>query len=164
MNTEKLSIIFAGTPEFSLPALEKINLAGYEIKLVLTQPDRKSGRGMNIKKSPVKQKAIELNIPLCQPEFLKNNIEVINKSASKKASILIVVAYGLIIPDEILNLFNAYYLKINKKTFKPVFKSKKANTNGVKINKNTIFYKKKSLVIMKKFLTKSINEKKMQHL
>ena len=50
MNTEKLSIIFAGTPEFSLPALEKINLAGYEIKLVLTQPDRKSGRGMNIKK------------------------------------------------------------------------------------------------------------------
>ena len=63
MSTEKLSVIFAGTPEFAVPALEKINLAGYEIKLVLTQPDRKSGRGMNIKKSPVKQKAIELDIP-----------------------------------------------------------------------------------------------------
>ena len=113
MNTEKLSIIFAGTPEFSLPALEKINLAGYEIKLVLTQPDRKSGRGMSIKKSPVKQKAIELNIPLCQPEFLKNNIQVINKIASKKASILIVVAYGLIIPDEILNLFNGHIYNIH---------------------------------------------------
>ena len=60
MSTKKLSIIFAGTPDFAVPALEKINLAGYEIKLVLTQPDRKSGRGMSIKKSPIKKKSIEL--------------------------------------------------------------------------------------------------------
>ena len=113
MSIKKISIIFAGTPEFAVPALEKINLAGFEIKLVLTQPDRKSGRGMNIKKSPVKQKSIELDIPVYQPEVLINNKEAINKITSKKADILIVVAYGLIIPEEILNLFNGHIYNIH---------------------------------------------------
>ena len=113
MNIKKISIIFAGTPEFAVPALEKIYLAGFEIKLVLTQPDRKSGRGMNIKKSPVKQKSIELDIPVYQPEVLINNKEAINKITSKKADILIVVAYGLIIPEEILNLFNGHIYNIH---------------------------------------------------
>lgn len=113
MNIKKISIIFAGTPEFAVPALEKIYLAGFEIKLVLTQPDRKSGRGMNIKKSPVKQKSIELGIPVYQPEVLINNKEAINKITSKKADILIVVAYGLIIPDEILNAYNGHIYNIH---------------------------------------------------
>ena len=113
MNIKKISIIFAGTPEFAVPALEKIYLAGFEIKLVLTQPDRKSGRGMNIKKSPVKQKSIELGIPVYQPEVLINNKEAINKISSKKADILIVVAYGLIIPDEILNAYNGHIYNIH---------------------------------------------------
>jgi len=113
MNIKKISIIFAGTPEFAVPALEKINLAGFEIKLVLTQPDRKSGRGMNVKKSPVKQKSIELDIPVYQPEVLINNKEAINKISSKKADILIVVAYGLIIPDEILNAYNGHIYNIH---------------------------------------------------
>ena len=113
MSIKKISIIFAGTPEFAVPALEKINLAGFEIKLVLTQPDRKSGRGMNVKKSPVKQKSIELDIPVYQPEVLINNKEAINKISSKKADILIVVAYGLIIPDEILNAYNGHIYNIH---------------------------------------------------
>ena len=113
MNIKKISIIFAGTPEFAVPALEKIYLAGFEIKLVLTQPDRKSGRGMNIKKSPVKQKSIELDIPVYQPEVLINNTEAINKITTKKADILIVVAYGLIIPDEILNAYNGHIYNIH---------------------------------------------------
>ena len=113
MNIKKISIIFAGTPEFAVPALEKINLAGFEIKLVLTQPDRKSGRGMNIKKSPVKEKSIELDIPVYQPEVLTNNKEALNKISSKKADILIVVAYGLIIPDEILNAYNGHIYNIH---------------------------------------------------
>ena len=113
MSIKKISIIFAGTPEFAVPALEKINLAGFEIKLVLTQPDRKSGRGMNVKKSPVKQKSIELDIPVYQPEILINNKEAINKISSKKADILIVVAYGLIIPDEILNAYNGHIYNIH---------------------------------------------------
>jgi methionyl-tRNA formyltransferase len=81
--------------------------------LVLTQPDRKSGRGMNVKKSPVKQKSIELDIPVYQPEVLTNNKEALNKITSKKADILIVVAYGLIIPEEILNLFNGHIYNIH---------------------------------------------------
>ena len=113
MNTKKLSIIFAGTPNFALPALEKINLAGYEIKLVLTQPDRKSGRGMSIKKSPIKKKSIELGIPVFQPEVLKNNTDAIKKITLKKADILIVVAYGLIIPDELLNAYNGRIYNIH---------------------------------------------------
>ena len=113
MSIKKISIIFAGTPEFAVPALEKINLAGFEIKLVLTQPDRKSGRGMNVKKSLVKQKSIELDIPVYQPEILINNKEAINKISSKKADILIVVAYGLIIPDEILNAYNGHIYNIH---------------------------------------------------
>ena len=113
MNIKKISIIFAGTPEFAVPALEKIYLAGFEIKLVLTQPDRKSGRGMNIKKSPVKQKSIELDIPVYQPEVLINNKEAINKITTKKADILIVVAYGLIIPDEILKAYNGHIYNIH---------------------------------------------------
>ena len=113
MSIKKISIIFAGTPEFAVPALEKINLAGFEIKLVMTQPDRKSGRGMNVKKSPVKQKSIELDIPVYQPEVLTNNKEALNKITSKKADILIVVAYGLIIPEEILNLFNGHIYNIH---------------------------------------------------
>jgi methionyl-tRNA formyltransferase len=113
MSIKKISIIFAGTPEFAVPALEKINLAGFEIKLVLTQPDRKSGRGMNIKKSPVKEKSIELDIPVYQPEVLRNNKDAINKITSKKADVLIVVAYGLIIPDEILNAYNGHIYNIH---------------------------------------------------
>ena len=113
MRKKNLSIIFAGTPEFAVPALEKINSAGYEIKLVLTQPDRKSGRGMNIKKSSIKQKSMELNIPVCQPEIIKNNAEIIKKIASKKADILIVVAYGLIIPNEILSLYDGHVYNIH---------------------------------------------------
>ena len=113
MSIKKVSIIFAGTPEFAVPALEKINLAGFEIKLVLTQPDRKSGRGMNVKNSPVKQKSIEHDIPIYQPEVLINNKEAINKISSKKADILIVVAYGLIIPDEILNAYNGHIYNIH---------------------------------------------------
>ena len=113
MSIKKISIIFAGTPEFAVPALEKINLAGFEIKLVLTQPDRKSGRGMNVKKSPVKEKSIELDIPVYQPEVLTNNKEALNSITSKKADILIVVAYGLIIPEEILNVFNGHIYNIH---------------------------------------------------
>ena len=113
MSIKKISIIFAGTPEFAVPALEKINLAGFEIKLVLTQPDRKSGRGMNVRKSPVKEKSIELDIPVYQPEVLTNNKEALNSITSKKADILIVVAYGLIIPEEILNVFNGHIYNIH---------------------------------------------------
>ena len=72
MTNKKLKLIFAGTPEFSVPTLSRIDQEGYEVSLVLTQPDRRSGRGMNVKASPIKQKATELNIPIYQPNNLRH--------------------------------------------------------------------------------------------
>lgn len=113
MSLKKISVIFAGTPDFAVPALEEIFTSGYDIKLVLTQPDRKSGRGMKTKKSPIKQKSNELGIPVSQPSSLKNNKEFLDQVISIKADILVVVAYGLMIPDEILDLFDGHVYNIH---------------------------------------------------
>tara|TARA_B100000767_G_C19754655_1_gene532369 strand:+ start:59 stop:1012 length:954 start_codon:yes stop_codon:yes gene_type:complete len=104
MTNKKLKLIFAGTPEFSVPTLSRIYQEGYEVSLVLTQPDRKSGRGMNVKASPIKQKATELSIPIYQPNNLRH-YDVYQRLKTEKADILIVAAYGLIIPSDILNIF-----------------------------------------------------------
>ena len=104
MINKKIKIMFAGTPEFSVPTLSALHKEGYQIPLVLTQPDRKSGRGMNLNSSPVKKKAQELNIPVYQPNKL-SDIEVIKKLIKVDADILVVAAYGLIIPSEILDIF-----------------------------------------------------------
>ena len=105
MQNKKLKILFAGTPEFSVPTLKLLHDSGYEVCLVLTQPDRKSGRGMKLKQSPVKKYSIEHNLTLYQPEKLLNNEEVKKKILSLRPDIFIVVAYGLIIPTEFLNYF-----------------------------------------------------------
>ncbi|MDC0183123.1 methionyl-tRNA formyltransferase [Nitrosomonadales bacterium] len=104
MKNKELKIIFAGTPTFAVPTLEAIYESGYDIPLVLTQPDRKSGRGMIKKPSPIKEKAKQYNIPVYQPEKLEGN-EVIKKITGTKADILVVAAYGLIIPSKILDIF-----------------------------------------------------------
>ena len=104
MINKKIKIVFSGTPEFSVQTLSALHKEGYQIPLVLTQPDRKSGRGMNLNSSPVKKKAQELNIPVYQPNKL-SNIEVIKKLIKVDADILVVAAYGLIIPSEILDIF-----------------------------------------------------------
>ena len=104
MANKKLKIIFAGTPEFSVPTLSTLYKEGYKISLVLTQPDRKAGRGMHLKSSPVKQKAKEYDIPVFQPDNL-NNEDAFRRIRDVNADILIVAAYGLIIPSKILNIF-----------------------------------------------------------
>jgi methionyl-tRNA formyltransferase len=104
MTNKKLKIIFAGTPEFAEPTLSALHKEGYQILLALTQPDRKAGRGMNIKLSPIKEKAKELGIPIFQPEKL-NNDAVFKKLFDLNADILVVAAYGLIIPSKILDIF-----------------------------------------------------------
>ena len=99
-----LKIIFAGTPEFSVPTLIALNTDYSKVIHVLTQPDKKSGRGMKNSYSPVKKTALRLNIPILQPISLRDNdaFEIIEAS---NADILIVAAYGLIIPSNILALF-----------------------------------------------------------
>ena len=104
MINKNIKIVFAGTPEFSVPTLSALHEEGYQISLVLTQPDRKSGRGMNLKASPVKKRAQELSIPIYQPNKL-SNIEVFKKLVLVGADVLVVAAYGLIIPSEILDSF-----------------------------------------------------------
>lgn len=98
-----MKIIFAGTPEFAVPALEALIAAGHEVVMVLTQPDRPAGRGMKLKASPVKQLALQQNINVYQPESLKP-AEVQAAVAAANADVMIVAAYGLIIPATILNM------------------------------------------------------------
>lgn len=98
-----LKIIFAGTPDFAVPALAALIEAGHEIMLVLTQPDRPSGRGMKLKASPVKELALQHQIEVFQPETLKN-LDVQSHIDAIKADVMIVAAYGLIIPTNVLEM------------------------------------------------------------
>jgi methionyl-tRNA formyltransferase len=98
-----LRIIFAGTPDFAAPALAALIEAGHKIVLVLTQPDRPSGRGMKLKASPVKELALQHSIEVFQPEILKD-ASAQSRIEEAKADVLIVAAYGLIIPTNVLNM------------------------------------------------------------
>lgn len=98
-----MRIIYAGTPEFAVPALQGLIDAEHEIVMVLTQPDRPAGRGMQLKASPVKQLALQHGLRVFQPESLKP-AEVQAELAAAQADVMIVAAYGLIIPTALLNL------------------------------------------------------------
>lgn len=98
---QPLRIIFAGTPDFAVPALAALIEAGHHLVLVLTQPDRPSGRGMKLKKSPVKELALQHKIEVFQPETLKD-ILAQNRIEETQADVMIVAAYGLIIPTNVL--------------------------------------------------------------
>jgi len=98
-----LKIIFAGTPEFAVPALAALIAAGHEIVMVLTQPDRPAGRGMKLKPSPVKVLAEQHRLHVFQPVSLKPQ-EVQEQIAATQADVMIVAAYGLIIPTSVLNM------------------------------------------------------------
>ena len=102
---KKLKIVFAGTPQFAVPTLERISNVSFEIICVLTQPDRKAGRGMKTIPSQIKNTANKLGLLIMQPQSLKNS-EVFKTLKDLNADILVVAAYGLIIPEKILNLFN----------------------------------------------------------
>ncbi len=98
-----MKIIFAGTPEFAVPALAALIEAGHQIVMVLTQPDRPAGRGMKLKASPVKTLATQHQLNVFQPETLKD-AAVQMQIKEVDADVMIVAAYGLIIPTVILNM------------------------------------------------------------
>jgi methionyl-tRNA formyltransferase len=98
-----LKIIFAGTPEFAVPALQALHDKGYEVVGVLTQPDRPSGRGLKLHPSAIKLKANTLGIPVYQPSELKSK-ESYEMLTAIDFNVMIVAAYGLIIPQAILDL------------------------------------------------------------
>ena len=99
-----MNIIFAGTPEFSAVSLQSLVDAGYRVPLVITQPDRRAGRGMSVSKSEVKEMATDLGIETYQPPSLKSP-EVLEKLKSVNADLMIVVAFGQIVPKSILDAF-----------------------------------------------------------
>ncbi|MFJ3057882.1 methionyl-tRNA formyltransferase [Herbaspirillum sp. NPDC087042] len=106
-----MKIIFAGTPEFAAVALEALYAAGHEITLVLTQPDRPAGRGMQLQASPVKQCALKHGTPVAQPVSLRLNgkyPEVAQEAhallQSTPHDVMVVAAYGLILPRSVLDI------------------------------------------------------------
>ena len=98
-----MKLIFAGTPEFAVPALAALIAAGHAIVLVLTQPDRPAGRGMKLKASPVKELALKHGLEILQPETLKDAATQA-RIASVGADAMVVAAYGLIIPNPVLKI------------------------------------------------------------
>lgn len=98
-----MKLIFAGTPEFAAQALSAIIAAGHEVALVLTQPDRPAGRGMTLQPSAVKKVALAHDIEIFQPLTLKN-AEAQAKLAAVGAEVMVVAAYGLILPQAVLDL------------------------------------------------------------
>jgi methionyl-tRNA formyltransferase len=105
-----MRLVFAGTPEFARTALESLHAAGFEIVLVLTQPDRPAGRGMKLQASPVKQFALEQAIAVAQPRSLRLDGKFPEDAVAAKATIeearadaMVVAAYGLILPQWVLD-------------------------------------------------------------
>jgi methionyl-tRNA formyltransferase len=99
-----LNLVFCGTPSFAVPTLEKLVGAGHSVPLVVTQPDRPRGRGMEVSVSPVKDAAIRLGIDVLQPATVKNNAEFSDQLAAIRPDAIIVVGYGRIIPQWMIDL------------------------------------------------------------
>jgi methionyl-tRNA formyltransferase len=102
--SQSLNLVFCGTPRFAVPTLDKLIKAGFPIRLVVTQPDRPRGRGMELAFSPVKQRALDLALPVTQPEKIKNNEEFRAQLAGLNPDAIIVVGYGRIVPQWMLDL------------------------------------------------------------
>jgi methionyl-tRNA formyltransferase len=102
--TPLLNLVYCGTPQFAVPTLEALSAAGHNISLVVTQPDRPKGRGLELVASPVKKSALKLNLPITQPDRIKSNDEFRAQLTSLKPDAIIVVGYGRLIPQWMLDL------------------------------------------------------------
>lgn len=101
---ENISIVYMGTPDFAVNALKMLVDARYNVKAVVTQPDKPTGRKQHITPSPVKQIAQSYNIPVLQPEKVKKNIDFIEQIRELSPDLLIVAAYGNILPKKLLEI------------------------------------------------------------
>ncbi len=99
-----MDLVFCGTPQFAVPTLEALAAAEHNIRLVVTQPDRPRGRGMELAASPVKQAALALGLEVTQPERIKANGDFRAKLESRSPKAVIVVGYGRIIPQWMIDL------------------------------------------------------------
>jgi methionyl-tRNA formyltransferase len=99
-----LNLVFCGTPRFAVPTLERLVDAGFPVRLVVTQPDKPRGRGLEVALSPVKQSAMALGLPLLQPEKIRNNDEFRSRLTALNPDAIIVVGYGRILPQWMIDL------------------------------------------------------------
>ena len=97
-------LVFCGTPGFAVPALEALARAGFTVDLVVTRPDKPKGRGMEMAVSPVKQAALSLELPVAQPDTIKNNGDFRAQLQTLKPEAIVVVGYGRIIPQWMIDL------------------------------------------------------------
>lgn len=97
-----MNIVFMGTPDFSVPSLEELHKKGHNISLVITQEDKRRGRGKKVHFTPVKQKAVDLGLEVYQPADV-NSEESISKIKEANPDVIIVIAYGQILSEDILN-------------------------------------------------------------
>ncbi len=98
-----MKVIFMGTPDFSVGTLEALVRAGHEVVLAVTQPDKPKGRGKEVSFSPVKEKALELGIPVFQPRKIREKESVL-ELGKYEADVMVVIAFGQILPKEILTM------------------------------------------------------------
>jgi methionyl-tRNA formyltransferase len=99
-----MDLVFCGTPQFAVPTLEKLVAADFHVKLVVTQPDRASGRGLELAAAPVKRAALELGLPVLQPDKIKQNEEFRTALEHIAPQAIIVVGYGRIVPQWMIDL------------------------------------------------------------
>jgi methionyl-tRNA formyltransferase len=102
--TQSLNLVFCGTPHFAVPTLEKLVAANFRVHLVVTQPDRPKGRGLELVQSPVKESALKLNLLITQPDRIKTDDEFRAQLTALQPDAIIVVGYGRIIPQWMLDL------------------------------------------------------------
>ncbi len=99
-----MRLVFAGTPPFSVAALDALHAAGHEIVGVYTQPDRPAGRGRRMTPSAVAERAAALNLPLYTPEKLRGNEAALAELRALRPQVMVVVAYGLLLPQAVLDV------------------------------------------------------------
>src|SRR5438128_3809841 len=99
-----MNLVFCGTPQFAVPTLAEVVAAGFKVQLVVSQPDRPRGRGMETAITPVKELAVSLGLEVVQPEAIKQNDDFREQLESVKPSEIVVVAYGRIIPRWMIDL------------------------------------------------------------
>src|SRR6185312_5860823 len=99
-----MNVVFCGTPRFAVPTLTTLVNSGFTVSLVVTQPDKPRGRGLEVLFSPVKQAALQFGLPVVQPEKIKNNEQFRSQLSSLAPDAIIVVGYGRIIPQWMIDL------------------------------------------------------------
>ena len=102
--SETLKIVYMGTPEFAVPPLKALVNSGYDISLVVTQPDKAKGRGKKLQPTPVKEEALSQGLNVSQPEKIRSNDEFLEKLRDISPDIIILAAYGKILPKELLDI------------------------------------------------------------